>query len=76
MYYIAHRRLETKERSHVWGNVSFWPRAVSTLSRFGQGLFRPGSFWPESFWPWVVSANFGELFQPDFFKYYTMLYFR
>ena len=36
-------------------------RVVSAQSRVG-----PGLFWPGSFRPWVVSANFGGPFRPDF----------
>ena len=50
------------------GNGSFRPRVVSALSRFGPGSFRPGSFRPGSFRPWVVSAQFGGSFRPNFFS--------
>ena len=57
------------------GNGSFRPWVVSALSRFGRGSFRPGSFRPESIRPWVVSANFGESFRPDFlFNPYILYY--
>ena len=45
---------------------SFRPRVVSALRLFGHGLFRAGSFRPGLFRPWVVSANFGGSFRPDF----------
>ena len=51
-------------------NTGILQRVVSALSRFGPGSFRPGSFRPELFWPWVVLANFGGLFRPDFFQPY------
>ena len=64
--------------SYFPGNGSFRPLVVSALSRFGRGSFRPGSFRPESIRPWVVSANFGESFRPDFFysiRIYYIIYF-
>ena len=48
-------------------DISFMtPMKGKVTGRFGPESFRPGSFRPESIRPWVVSANFGESFRPDF----------